>query len=69
MPFSEMSVHNLKNVMDWVRSHEWGRNAQMSADGVLYGCVDLSARDRASQGRFDSVNFVSLHAVATWAGY
>lgn len=69
MPFSEMSVHNLRNALAWVRSHEWGRNAQMSADGVLFGCVHPADCDRASQSRFDSVNFVSLHEVATWAGY
>lgn len=69
MPFSEMSVHNLRNVLAWARRHEWGRNAQMSDDGVLFGCLDLEAPENESRTRLKSVNFVSLHEVATWAGY
>lgn len=69
MPFSEMTVHNRNNVLAWARSHAWGHNAKMSDDGVLFGCLDQTASRNESPMRLRTVNFVSLHELATWAGY
>lgn len=69
MPFSEMSVHNRERVLAWVRGHPWGREAVMSADGVLYGCVPRSTATTHSTSRLETISFVSLHELAGWAGY
>ena len=68
MPFADMSVQNREGVLDWARRHEWGREAVMSAEGVLFGVIDPLAVGEG-ETRISSLNFTSLHDLAGWAGY
>lgn len=61
-----MSEVNRRNVLTWARKRPWGRDAAMSPDGVLYGCVaPPRAENRAS--RMACLNFADLHDLAAWA--
>lgn len=66
MLFAEMSDQDRSSVIAWVKNHVWGREAAMSADGVLFGVVDPALAD---QQRLPSLNFVQLQDLVRWAGY
>lgn len=68
MPFADMSVQNRERVLAWARRHDWGREAVMSADGVLFGVIERLELAEG-QPRIQSLNFASLHDLAHWAGY
>lgn len=66
MLFAEMSDQDRSSVIAWVQNHAWGRDAAMSADGVLFGVTDPS---KADQQRLPSLNFSRLQDLVRWAGY
>lgn len=67
MLFSDMPSISRLTVVAWAKRQAWGREAVMSADGVLYGVQPASAQGNASDARSPTINFASLEALAAWA--
>lgn len=69
LQFSELNEVQRDSVVRWARSHDWGRDAVMTAGGALYGCVQADSPDRSNGCRRVSYAFTELHSLARWAGY
>lgn len=68
MLFTEMSSQRRRDVVAWARGQAWGREASMSAAGVLYGLGDTPSVADDGLSRRAAASFASLEALLSWAG-
>lgn len=66
--FSDMTSSARLGWLLWAREHDWGRNARMTADGVIEGLSCLVSH-RDGSASVERPTFTTPREMKAWAGY
>lgn len=57
------------NILKWARAHDWGQQAELTADGRITGCREVWNDSEGNQYDSEAGPFDNLKELREWAGY